>query len=322
MMSDANFGMSFDDYISLSRQTMQDVGNLYAGIDYLRFIDGEKHLIFVTENGFLLPSADFDREIGALASDARVAIDAIQTGGVVTTLVDNIPVVTPQTGFALRALRTVSEGSGGQVSTSTRADVAIDRILAATGFGYLIGYSPSNTTLDGRFRSLKIEVKRRDVTVLYRRGYFARAEAATFDPRRSLASTRIITASNYSGDIKDLDVSFKGTDTKAGAVRGVKVDVVVNASRIVFARMVGVSGVQHLAALNVAVFCTDREGLTVGEQWKSLDLTVPDAMLAAVRQAGLTFTVEVPVRQPPIWVKVVVYDYGSDLIGTKYTRMH
>jgi hypothetical protein len=84
----------------------------------------------------------------------------------------------------------------------------------------------------------------------------------------------------------------------------------------------GVSGVQHLAALNVAVFCTDRDGVALGEQWKSLDLTVPDAMLPSVRQAGLSFSVEVPVRTPPIFVKVVVYDYGSDLIGTRYTRMH
>src|SRR5262245_5303870 len=37
-------GDPFDAFISDNRQTLQDLGNLYTGIEYLRHIDGEKHL--------------------------------------------------------------------------------------------------------------------------------------------------------------------------------------------------------------------------------------------------------------------------------------
>ena len=322
LMADSTFGMDFDEYISLSRQTMQDVGNLYAGIDYLRFIDGEKHLIFLTEQGFLLPSADLDRDVAAIAADARVAIDTIQTGGVHTVLVDGMPQVPARIGFQLRALRTVAEISGGQVSTSTLAENAFNRILDATEFGYLLGYSPIATTADGRFRKIDVRVNRRNVQLSYRRGYDARPEPESFDPRRSLAMTRIVTAANYADDVRDLRLTMKTTDIRQDGIRHLKVDVTVTADRVVLAMAKGPDGYRHLAALNVAVFCRDPEGRSLGEVWKTLDIPIPAADLDRIKTTGLTFTVEVPVTRPPTFVKLVVYDYGSDLIGSKFARIN
>jgi VWFA-related protein len=75
-------GLSFDEFVETSAQTNQDLGNLYTGVEYLRHIEGEKHLIFISENGMLLPRADDDRSLAARANGARVAIDTIFTGGV------------------------------------------------------------------------------------------------------------------------------------------------------------------------------------------------------------------------------------------------
>ena len=322
LMAGDTFGLNFDDYVALSRQTLQDVGNLYAGIDYLRFIDGEKHLIFVTEQGFALPSADYDRDLAALASDARVAIDTIQTGGVHTVLVDNMPVIPASNTAALSALRTVSEMSGGQVAISTHAEAAFDRILNSTGFGYLLGYSPANSALDGRFRRLKVEVTRRNVTVHHRRGYFNRAQPEHFDPRRSLATTRISTAANYQEDVRDLDVSIKVNEIRRGDLRTIVVDARVLANNVIFANIMTAQGARHLAALNVAVFCTDQYGADVGELWKTLDITLPPEGLSQARTEGLKFSLDVPVSKRPRFVKLVVYDYGSDRIGSKYTRLN
>ena len=322
LMADGTFGMDFDEYVSLSRQTMQDVGNLYAGIDYLRFIDGEKHLIFVTEQGFLLPSADLDRDVAAIAADARVAIDTIQTGGVHTVIVDGMPQVPPRIGFQLRALRTVAEISGGQVSTSTLAETAFNRILDATGFGYLLGYSPIAATVDGRFRKIDVRVNRRNVQLSYRRGYYARLEPESFDPRRSLAMTRIVTAANYADDVRDLRLAMKATNIRQDGIRHVKVDVTVTADRVVLAMAKGPDGYRHLAALNVAVFCRDPEGRSLGEVWKTIDIPIPAADLDRIKTTGLTFTVEVAVTRPPTFVKLVVYDYGSDLVGSTYRRLN
>jgi hypothetical protein len=320
-MSDGSLGMDFDEYVSLSRQTMQDVGNLYAGIDYLRFIDGEKHLVFLTEQGFLLPSADFDRDVAAMAADARVAIDTIQTGGVHTVLVKGFPEIPPQTSFALSALRTVAEISGGQASINSRAEAGFDRILNATGFGYLLGYVAPSSRVDGRFRRIEVSVARRGVTVSYRRGYFARLEPESFDPRRSLATTRIVTAAGYQGDVNDLRLSFTVNDVRENGLRHARITGTVSADRVVFATGLGPTGPRHLAALNLAAFCTDEQGRSVGEHWKTLDIPIPSELFEEIRRTGLAFSMDVAVTTRPTFVRLVVYDYGSDLLGAKTTRV-
>jgi len=73
--------MSFDEYVTANAQTSQDLTKIYAGINYMRYLDGEKHLVFVTENGLMLPRAEDDTGLAATAEDARVAIDIMHTGG-------------------------------------------------------------------------------------------------------------------------------------------------------------------------------------------------------------------------------------------------
>src|SRR5215471_11987616 len=74
-------GMTFDQYAKSSNQSTQDLANIYTGIRYLRYLDGEKHLVFVTESGMLLPRLENDYSVASLASDARVVIDVLMTGG-------------------------------------------------------------------------------------------------------------------------------------------------------------------------------------------------------------------------------------------------
>ena len=75
-------GMTLDEYVAANAQTSQDLGNMYLGVEYLRHLDGEKHLVFVSEAGLQLPRVEDDRDLAAAATDARVVIDYIHTGGV------------------------------------------------------------------------------------------------------------------------------------------------------------------------------------------------------------------------------------------------
>jgi len=294
---------------------MQDVGNLYSAIDYLKFIDGEKHVIFVTEQGFQQPRADYDRDLAGMAADARVAIDTIQTGGVQTVLVNGLPTV--PNGQALSALRTVSEISGGQVSVSSYGDQAVSRILHATEFGYLLGYAPSNPSVDGRFRKIEVKVKRKGAEVSFRHGYYARA-AEEFNPRQSIAATRMAAAASVGYDIKDLKLSIKTTDAKFGASRMLNVEATIEPDHVAFAHVRD----HRVAALHYAVLCADAYGSSVGEYWKTLDLQVPDGAFDQMMLTGIKLNAQVPVKQSPSFVKMIVYDYGSDLIGTVEKRIH
>jgi hypothetical protein len=314
-MFDPLLNMSFDDYIVLNRQTMQDVGNIYAGIDYLRFIDGEKHLIFVTEQGFFLPRADYDRDMAALASDARVALDTIQTGGVASVVATGPSgtYMTVSNGFQLRALREISDISGGQSAVSKYAEQAFDRILSSTEFGYLIGYTSTDPTTDSRMRDVKVTVNRKGVSVSHRRNYIARPDAGAYDPRESLGATRLMTASGYRGDILDLKFNMKLTDVKLGVQNYVDIELAIDASRLRLARA---PGDRYVAALNFAVFAGDYYQKDIGQLWTSRDVFVPSSRMDQVRLTGLPVTLRVPVKQRPVYVRILVYDYGSDLLGS------
>jgi hypothetical protein len=218
----------------------------------------------------------------------------------------------------LAGLRTLSETTGGQSSVSQYADRAIDRIVHATEFGYVLGYAPVDTAFDGRFRKIEIAVSRRDVTTAYRRGYFARREPESFDPRRQLATTRLITAAGYKEDIKDLAVKIAARDLPRTQGYAVTVDVTIAADRIRFAPEQG----RHFAALSVAVLCADARAQSVGEQWQmAVDISVPDTHIAVLKRDGLKLRLEIPVLRPPHYVKAIAYDYGSDLVGSTFIRM-
>jgi VWFA-related protein len=309
-MIDPTLPLSFDDYVALNRQTMQDVGNLYAGIDYLRYIEGEKHIIFVTEQGFQLPRAEHDRDLATMAADARVVIDTLQTGGVAVTGSGATIAVTG--GVGLSALRTVSEITGGQVAVSQMADKAYGRILSSTEFGYLLGYTSNGPTPDGRPRSIKVEVKRRGAIVSHRRAYVARTGDVKYDPRQSLATTRLVSAASYSRDINDLRMSAKFEDVRSGAGRTIEGKLTVEADRLVFAR----AGSQYIAAINLVVFCYDTGGKTIGEVWASRDVRLSPAGLEDVRKNGLVIPINIAVERPPTRIRIIVYDYGSDLLGS------
>ena len=47
--------VSLDEMASINAQSMQDLGKIYTGVRYLRYLDGEKHLLFVSPSGIFLP---------------------------------------------------------------------------------------------------------------------------------------------------------------------------------------------------------------------------------------------------------------------------
>jgi VWFA-related protein len=295
------FGTNFDDFVDLNRPTMQDVGNLYAGVDYLRFIEGEKHLVYVTEHGFTLPRTEYERDLASLASDARVALDTVQTGGVAGS------------GFSLRVLRELSEVTGGQSSTMQNAEAGFDRILNATDFGYLLGYSPTDTKANGGTRHIKVQVNRPGVTLAYRHDYVARPETSKYDPREALATTRLSEAAGYHGPVDDLGFTTKLVDVKEGADHFVDVELSVEVSRV---KITPMPDGRLSATMNFAVLCGNADKKDVGQVWESKNIILPASRLDEIKATGLPVTLRVAVKQPPKYVKVIVYDYGSDLVGS------
>jgi VWFA-related protein len=73
-------------------------------------------------------------------------------------------------------LRKLSEETGGRViqAKNTQAtSLAFHQIVDELRTQYFLGYTPSNTQLDGTFRQIEVKVRAGGVKVNHRRGYYA-----------------------------------------------------------------------------------------------------------------------------------------------------
>jgi VWFA-related protein len=319
--SDLCSDLPFGTYVADNVQTLQDLQNLYAGIQYMRYLEGEKHVVFLSEQGLFLPRLEDDWSLAAAANDARVAIDTIQTGGLWSGPLPAshrtpppIPGPSISHTFAMGTLKTVSELTGGQASIYAYADPALTRISQTTLSEYLLGYYPSNSTWDGRYRRITVKVNRPGVRVLFRHGYFGREVRVPFDREAFLSYSRIAAASGYDGDVRDIRLTLKASEVKSGggAKPGVFVEVKIDLGRVGFEQ----ADDRRVGALDVAIFCTDGKETLVGDLWQKIDLNLRDDTYKRLLEEGLTYSALIAVKARPALVKAVVYDRRADLVGS------
>ena len=323
-------GLPFDAFVSSSVQASQDMGNLYTGIEYLRHLEGEKHIIFVTEQGFYTPGFQADTSLAARANHARVVIDTIQTGGIDggPTPMDSrspfsveptrMPPPVPSPGFTamdmgrIQALQSMSALTGGLSSAREYAQAAVERIDTATRFGYLVGYQPLDTRIDRRYRRITVRVNRPGVTVLFRHGYFADDAPLPIDRRALLTSRRIAAAGQYGKAIPDIRVTLTPALARTKAGDEVRVALTIDASRISFTA----ADNRHAADLDLVVYAADDKERILRETRHRIDLKLKDETYQRYLREGIPFDVTIRAPREPRYVKVIVYDYAADLVGS------
>jgi hypothetical protein len=295
--------LSLDDYAQQQADLSQDVMGLFAGINYLRRLEGEEHLVFVTSKGISLPRLEQNERLAAVAADGRIALHMIYTGG--------------QT-FAVRDLRTMTEMTGGQMAAFRTGLRALDRIDQTTRFHYLLGYDSTDARLDGKFRNVRVRVNRRGATVLHRQGYFASAQLVPMDRRAFLTATRMAAAGASDRDVTDIAVTVGDSRVEGtGADRRLVVQLHVHAPRMRLAE----EGGRHVGALNVAVHVADSRQRPIGELHQTIDLRLAPETVDRFLADGTPLTSRVPVTGDPVYLRVVVYDYATDMLGTATTKL-
>jgi VWFA-related protein len=152
-------------------------------LNWLRPFGGRKSIILVS-GGFANDPADaeFARIVNqALALNARIHFVDLRglPGAALQQSVEAPILMSPDIGDSPFAFTNASAGASrvaldtGGLDIRYRQDIAksIDLAMETTRVYYLLGYIPSADTKKG-FRKIKVEVKRRDVDVMARRGYY------------------------------------------------------------------------------------------------------------------------------------------------------
>jgi hypothetical protein len=69
------------------------------------------------------------------------------------------------------------------------------------------------------------------------------------------------------------------------------------------------------------VFIGDEQNLPVGQTWQTVELTIEPERYDRYVREGFPVALRLPIRRSATRAKVVVYDYGSDLLGSKIVRV-
>jgi VWFA-related protein len=319
------FDLSLDEYVLSQSQTMTDLENIYTGIEYLRYLEGEKHLVFVTERGLFLPRLEDDTSIAAMANDARVVLDTIQTGGIgggqlaTASRGPAVPGPTFTESFALATLRTMANLTGGHASIYSYADTALDAIDRSTRFQYLLGYSPTNSAWDGRYRRIQVKVNRPGVTVASRSGYYGRQQLVPYNREDFLTYSRVTAAALYPDQVRDINLKLKASlQRRDGGEGDVVVDLTIDISRLALDASPGV----REGELTVALYCADADGRSTCDAWKKITISVTDDNYKRTLRDGAEYTLRLPAKNSSRMLKAVVYDYRADVVGTAQTKFY
>src|SRR5262249_48084789 len=111
---------------------------------------------------------------------SRVRLEeAIETAQRTDTVVHILLVSDPRFGGNGGVAKKITEETGGR-SISPKYEKhlaeAFDQISEELRSQYTLGYYPSNTAHDGKFRKIKVDMTNHDLRVLARKGYYAPKE--------------------------------------------------------------------------------------------------------------------------------------------------
>jgi VWFA-related protein len=326
-------GMTFDEFVASSVKEALDAANIHAGINYLRSVEGEKHLIYLAYGGFKTSGfMDTLENLARTASHARVALDIVHTGGIqfggraaeAQTIagklgLDNDPFRSYLYGgttiSSTQTAQMLARETGGAFNAN-RYRMAADDLTAmdlATRFQYTLGYYPSRSDTDGRYRKIEVRSTRPGVMLQFRGGYYARPPLpAPLGQRELLSYTRISRAFEYAPPIEDIKVRGSLTLTGEKNARAVRVDVTIDMSRIVLRS----TNERHAGSVEVAVFTVDGRQRQIQDLWQRIELDLTDSTHESFRASGIPHSATLPAPPDLKAVKVVVYDYAADLVGS------
>jgi VWFA-related protein len=149
--------------------------------------EGRKSILFFSQGPGVRPGSPNDQLM-------REIDEAANRGNVTIHVIDPRPLGTVGFGGDT-VLRRIAADTGGRAIVNTNnATEQLEGVVADASAYYLVGYSPTRRTNDGKFHEIKVRVKRRGVRVTARRGYWsasekeltAAAEAAATPPNVAL----------------------------------------------------------------------------------------------------------------------------------------
>ena len=239
------------------------------------------------------------RQISARLSTAQVAVYPVDARGLsISTEVDS-----------QETMREMARETGGRAYVNqNEIRVGVERAFADESAAYSLGYYPENKKYDGKYRSIKVKVKREGVEIHSRRGYYAVDPTQTkgYNAQQEVASALGDNAPStlvaFSAQVKP--PSANSVPNKIG------VTYLVDASTL---SAEDASGGKHM---NVVFYATifSPTGKIVANTSQKVDQTFDANTYQQIVQKGLMLHLDVDPQ--PGQLRLAVQDVRTGLVGT------
>ncbi len=308
--------------------------------ELLSSIPRPKTLIFLT-GGFPVPVSytEFSNVAAALSAGQVNLYTLFLPGSTFETfLVPDSPTPIQDNTLERMGVENMTASAGGTLMEVTGDfEPWFDRVAREISASYLLAVEVEAADRDGRPHRVDVKVKRANVDIRSRRQYVigkplqaapARADSEGIVGRMGsefdgglgqLSYNRILTAARDLEGTGDVYMKVKATETTVpnSPAREVLVQVTIDPMSVSFNALDG----RRVGRLGVAIFCGDSKNAIVGELWQEINLALKDDSYQRYKEDGIPFSAKIPVKGDAKRVKVVVYDYRTDLVGAMSAKV-
>jgi VWFA-related protein len=289
-------------------------GNLESLIRRMSSLPGQRVIVMMSPGFFVTPSIRQSGEIIDRATKANIVINTIDARGLYTSAVYDVANATPlgnlKTSFAMAAeaaqddiLSELADGTGG-LFFHNRNDIDQGLLQAAAEpeVSYVLGFSPQNLKLDGKYHHLKVTfVNKQKWDLQARHGYFA--PKGTADPE-ALAKEELQQAIFSQEEMHELPIEcqtqfFKNTN-------GVRLSVVahVDTRALKFRK----AEERNRDKLTIATVIFDENGNLLTGLEKLVEMKLKDATLERMNKSGISIKSSFDLKPGTFLVRIVVRD--------------
>jgi VWFA-related protein len=241
------------------------------------------------------------RETASRLASAQVAVYPVDARGLsISTDIDS-----------QETMREMARETGGRAYVNqNEIKAGVERAFEDAAASYTIGYYPENKKYDGKYRSIKIKVKRDGVEVQNRHGYFAidPTQLKGYNPQQEVASAL--------GDVVPSTLVAFSAQVKPPSANSVKdkigVTFLVDASTL---SAEDASGGKHL---NVSMYATiySPAGKILANRSQKVDQTFDANTYQQIVQHGLMLHMDLDPSPGNNQLRLAVQDGRTGLVGT------
>jgi VWFA-related protein len=241
------------------------------------------------------------RDVATRLASAQVAVYPVDARGLsISTAIDS-----------QETMREMARETGGRAYVNqNEIKVGVERAFADEAAAYTIGYYPENKKYDGKYRGIKVKVRRDGVEIQSRRGYYA------IDPTQTKgynAQQEVVSALGDAVPATFVAFSAQVKPPSANSVQGkIGVTFLVDGHSL---SAEDASGGKHL---NVSMYATiySPDGKMLDNRHQLVDQTFDANTYEKILQQGLMLHMDLDAKAGNNQLRLAVQDARTGLVGT------